>query len=151
MIDTPWGRLTLEIGVRGLRRVIFDGPACAPLEGDWARILMAYLAQEPIPADLPIDLDLLSPFTRRVLTACRALPFGAIVTYGHLAAEIGCPRSARAVGQALARNPVPVVIPCHRVVGGNGTLTGFLGGLRWKQALLAHEGLDISHPGGFLR
>ena len=139
MIDTPWGHLSVETGERGLRAVIFDGPAYPPLTGDWALALAGYMAGVPIPLELPVDLSDLPPFTRRVLEACRRIPFGATVTYVMLAAEVGAPRAARAVGQAMARNPVPVVIPCHRVLGADGSLTGFTAGLAWKRNLLQHE------------
>jgi methylated-DNA-[protein]-cysteine S-methyltransferase len=135
---TPWGILTATVGPRGLARVVFDGPPAPPLADPWAAALAAYVAGQPLP-DLPVDLDGVPPFTRRVLVACRAIPFGATTTYAALARAIGAPRAARAVGQALARNPVPVAIPCHRVVGGDGRLHGFLGGEAWKRALLRHE------------
>ncbi|HOF87265.1 MAG TPA: methylated-DNA--[protein]-cysteine S-methyltransferase [Armatimonadota bacterium] len=140
---TPWGRLTVEVGDAGVRRVIFDGPEAPALTGAWAAAFDAYLRGEDFPAALPVDLAGVPPFTRRVLTACRAIPFGTVRTYRELAERLGCPRGSRAVGQALARNPVPVVIPCHRVMGANGALTGFLGGLAWKRALLAHEGIAL--------
>ncbi len=140
-IMTPWGRLTLDIGAAGLRRVCFDGPAAPALTGEWAAAFAAYLRGEAFSDVLPVDLVGVPPFSRRVLAACRAIPFGTVVSYRELAVQLGCPRGSRAVGQALARNPVPVVIPCHRVVGSDGALTGFLGGLGWKRALLAHEGI----------
>ena len=142
-VQTPWGRLFVEIGEGVLQRVLFDGPDAPPLEGPWVDAFAGYLAKHPFPADLPIDLAGLPPFTRRVLTACRSIPFGAVCSYRELAAAIGAPRAARAVGQALARNPTPVVIPCHRVMGAGSRLTGFLGGLVWKRALLAHEGIIV--------
>ncbi|MHB9026725.1 MAG: methylated-DNA--[protein]-cysteine S-methyltransferase [Armatimonadota bacterium] len=141
--ETPWGPLVVEISERGVRRVRFTGPPCPPLQGPCADALNAYLHGRPIPADLPVDLDGLPPFARRVLDACRQIPYGQTMTYAQLAAAIGQPRAARAVGGALARNPVPVIIPCHRVLGAGGQLTGFLGGLEWKRALLEHEGVDM--------
>lgn len=141
-IETPWGRLGFVIGEAGLRRVIFDAPPAPALTGDWADALAAYCAGNPIPIALPVDLTGIPPFTRRVLEACRAIPFGVTTTYAGLARELGCPQAARAIGQALARNPVPIAIPCHRVIGADGHLTGFLGGLTWKCQLLQHEGID---------
>lgn len=82
-------------------------------------------------------------FTRKVLQACARIPFGEIRTYGDLAREVGNPRAARAVGQALARNPIPVVIPCHRVLGSGGGLGGFGCGLDWKRFLLSLEGVSV--------
>ena len=133
----------LIVGGRGLRRVIFDGPEGAALSGPWADAFISYLRGQPFPPALPVDLDGLPPFTRRVLEACRTIPFGETRSYRELAAMAGNPRAAQAVGQALARNPTPVVIPCHRVIGADGQLAGFTGGLTWKRALLAHEGIEI--------
>jgi len=140
---TPWGRLLVSVGERGLASVAFDGPEAPPLQGSWADAFAGYLQGQPFPNDLPVDLQKLPPFTQCVLSACREIPFSETRTYRELAAVIGSPGAARAVGGALARNPVPVVIPCHRVLGSDGRLTGFLGGLAWKQALLAHEGIII--------
>lgn len=140
---TPWGRLLVNAGERGLVSVAFDGPEAPPLQGPWADAFAEYLQGHPFPADLPIDLTRIPPFAQRVLSACREIPYGKTRTYRELAAAIGSPGAARAVGGALARNPVPVVIPCHRVLGSDGRLTGFLGGLAWKRALLAHEGILI--------
>jgi methylated-DNA-[protein]-cysteine S-methyltransferase len=88
---------------------------------------------------VPLDLSGLSPFHRRVLQATRRIPYGRTATYRDLARRVGRPRAARAVGQAMARNPVPLVIPCHRVVAAGGGLGGFSGGLDLKRRLLALE------------
>lgn len=136
---TPWGTLWCESSAVGVRRVCFAAPPAPPVCGPLATALHAYLRGAPIPADLPVDLTSVPAFTQAVLHACRAIPFGETRSYAALAEAIGRPTAARAVGQALARNPVPVVIPCHRVVSATGALTGFLGGLAWKEALLAHE------------
>jgi len=142
-VVTPWGRLLASVGERGLMSVAFDGPEAPTLTGPWADAFAGYLHGQPFPADLAIDLSGLPPFSQRVLAACREIRFGETRTYSELAAAVGSPGAARAVGGALARNPVPVVIPCHRVLGSDGRLTGFLGGLAWKRALLAHEGIVI--------
>lgn len=91
--------------------------------------------------ELPVDLRGFSLFSQRVLQECRRIPFGATTTYGELARRIGKPGAPRAVGQALARNPVPLVIPCHRVVASGGGLRGFSGpgGISAKARLLAWE------------
>lgn len=141
-VQTPWGLLFVEVGERGLRRVDFAGVPAAPLAGPWAEAFAAYLAGVPFPAALPVDLTECPDFTLRVLEACRAIPFGDTRSYTELAAAVGRPHAARAVGQVMARNPVPLVIPCHRVLGARHRLTGFRGGLAWKRALLAHEGHD---------
>jgi methylated-DNA-[protein]-cysteine S-methyltransferase len=80
-----------------------------------------------------------TPFQQRVWEALRAIPFGETATYGEIAAAIGQPTAVRAVGAANARNPIPIVVPCHRVIGANGTLTGYAGGLSTKQQLLELE------------
>lgn len=85
-----------------------------------------------------------TPFQRRVWQELATVPFGATLSYGELARRIDNPNAARAVGMANAKNPIPIVIPCHRVIGANGTLTGFGGGLDVKQKLLALEGWHLS-------
>jgi methylated-DNA-[protein]-cysteine S-methyltransferase len=90
--------------------------------------------------DLRVDLRPVPEFQRVVLTELARVPFGSLETYGGLAARIGRPRAARAVGGALHHNPVPIVVPCHRVVGSTGSLTGYGGGLERKEQLLALEG-----------
>jgi methylated-DNA-[protein]-cysteine S-methyltransferase len=82
-----------------------------------------------------------TPFQKRVWTALRAIPAGTTASYGEIAAKLGPPSVARAVGQANSRNPVAIVVPCHRVVGAGGSLTGYSGGLERKRWLLAHEGV----------
>lgn len=113
--------------------------------------LSRYLQGEPLGFDLaPLDLSICGAFQQRVLRAEFAIPRGEVTTYGLLAAHIGAPRAARAVGSALGRNPFPVVIPCHRAVRANGTLGGFRGGLPMKRALLEMEGLTLA-PNGAIR
>jgi methylated-DNA-[protein]-cysteine S-methyltransferase len=91
--------------------------------------------------DIPLDLTGLTPFQAAVLTACRQLQFGRTTTYGQLAKKLGRPAAARAVANALARNPLPLIIPCHRVLCANGNLGGFSapGGTELKARLLRHE------------
>ncbi|MGB2953109.1 MAG: methylated-DNA--[protein]-cysteine S-methyltransferase [Gaiellaceae bacterium] len=90
--------------------------------------------------DLPVDLRLAREFGRRVLEQLQRVPYGEVTTYGTLAAQAGTPRAARAVGSVMNRNPVPIVVPCHRVVGASGSLVGYAGGLDRKRALLQLEG-----------
>lgn len=116
-----------------------------PVEAPWAEAFAQYFSGHPFPAHLAIDLDGVPSFTRRVLEACREIPYGVVRSYGEFAAALGRPQAARAVGQALARNPVPIVIPCHRVIGSRGDLTGFIGGLSWKRHLLQHEGVLLAY------
>ena len=80
-----------------------------------------------------------TPFQRRVWDALQRIPYGSTTTYGRLATELGDPRAVRAVGLANGRNPISIIIPCHRVIGVGGGLTGYGGGLHRKQWLLAHE------------
>jgi len=95
------------------------------------------------PADVPTAFRGGTPFQRRVWEELRAIPAGATVTYAELARRVGRPGAARAVGAAVARNPLSIVVPCHRVVGSGGALTGYAGGLERKRALLAVEGAPL--------
>jgi methylated-DNA-[protein]-cysteine S-methyltransferase len=90
--------------------------------------------------DLPVDLALVGPFAKRVLRATTAIPFGETRTYAEIAASAGTPTGARATGNALGSNPVPIVIPCHRVLRSGGALGGYTGGLDIKRRLLTIEG-----------
>jgi len=89
--------------------------------------------------DLPLDLRV-APFHEAVLHELARVPYGRTETYGTLAAKVGRPKAARAVGTVMNRNPIPIVLPCHRIVGANGSLTGYAGGLHVKRALLELEG-----------
>lgn len=95
--------------------------------------------------DLPVDISALTLFQQRVLQLTMQIPYGSKTTYGELAGKVGSPRAARAVGGALAVNPVPVIIPCHRVVASSGALTGYsaTGGIMMKKFLLLLEGVDF--------
>jgi methylated-DNA-[protein]-cysteine S-methyltransferase len=159
-VDSPVGPLVLaarEERLCGLRlpSVAGDGAtSAAPLE-DWrpaptrsgvlaeaADQLAAYFAGELRHFDLPLQLDG-TEFQRRVWTALQEIPYGTTAGYGELAQRLGSPGASRAVGLANGRNPVAIVVPCHRVIGADGTLTGFGGGLPCKRWLLDHEmGLD---------
>ena len=95
----------------------------------------------------PVQLDLCPTFQRRVLLAEYGIPRGSVSTYGRMAAHLGIPGGARAVGNALATNPFPIVIPCHRAIRSDGTLGGYQGGLAMKKALLIQEGIDVDGKG----
>jgi methylated-DNA-[protein]-cysteine S-methyltransferase len=105
------------------------------------RELDEYFAGTRKDFDLEVDLALAKPFARKILAATARIPFGATSTYGEIAAEAGSPGAARAAGGALGSNPIPIVVPCHRVLARNGTLHGYTGGLHRKQHLLELEGV----------
>ncbi len=99
-----------------------------------------------IPPDLPVDMHQMTEFQQDILTRVRKLPFGAITTYGEIAEEIENPNASRAIGQVLRRNPIPIIIPCHRVLNADGTLGGYGGvmGSDRKITLLKHEGVILA-------
>jgi methylated-DNA-[protein]-cysteine S-methyltransferase len=148
-LDSPVGRLLLAGDAEGLVLIGFPSEArpTAPGSG-WTRDdgalaepiaqLRSYFAGERREFSLPLCTQG-TPFQERVWAALRAIPFGATVSYGDLARRIGRPSAARAVGAANGANPLPIVIPCHRVIGADRSLTGFGGGLATKRFLLAHE------------
>jgi len=148
-LDSPIGPLLLLADTAGLREIRFPaggGPAPAPERSreDSAalraplRALAAYFRGRPV-SDVGPLVPEVTPFQREVLDALARVPFGKTRTYGELARCVGRPRASRAVGMALGRNPLPIVLPCHRVVGANGRLTGFGGGIERKRWLLEHE------------
>lgn len=156
-LQSPVGKLLLagENGV--LARISFlDGPGAFEPDPAWvhapqkfARVeaqLMQYFAGERQAFDLPLLLSG-TPFQQQVLRALQAIPYGSTVCYAEIARQIGRPRAVRAVGAANARNPLPIVIPCHRVIGKNGGLTGFAGGLPIKSVLLTLEGVSLPPRG----
>ncbi len=105
--------------------------------------LAAYFTGDPLPYHGPLDLTGLSPFTQRVLAEVRHIPHGETRTYGWLARRVGRPQAARAAGRAIGANPLAPLIPCHRVVGANGRLTGYRWGIALKRWLLAQEGVHL--------
>ena len=112
-----------------------------------AKDIAVFFKGEPKQFDLDvIDLAQCSEFQKRVLIAEYGIPRGWISTYGRIAKHIGSPRAVRAVGRALATNPFPIVIPCHRAVSGNGALGGYQGGLAMKKKLLELEGIHFISP-----
>jgi methylated-DNA-[protein]-cysteine S-methyltransferase len=157
-LDSPVGRLVLARTPRGLARVAYvdDGQEDAVLQDIAGRLsprmlaaparldeprreLDEYFAGRRTAFDLELDLRLLGDFTRRVLTATAAIPYGEVSTYGQVAAAAGSPRGSRAAGNALGSNPLPIVLPCHRVLHSGGGLGGYTGGLERKRTLLAIE------------
>jgi methylated-DNA-[protein]-cysteine S-methyltransferase len=109
-----------------------------------AEDLRRYFAGEPVDfGRYEVDLAKQPRFLRRALMAARRIPYGQVRSYGWLAKAAGNPRAARAAGQAMARNPVPIIIPCHRVIAADGSLSGFGGGPEMKRALLELEGVRL--------
>lgn len=157
---TPFGPVYVAVSERGLRKIRFGlserdfvgalqretGQApqrSAAHAGRAARQVAEYLAGRRDSFDLPVDLSAVSDFQRQVLLAACQIPRGQVSTYAGLARRIGKPGAARAVGQALSRNPVPIVVPCHRVLAADGSLRGYLGleGTAHKERLLRLEGV----------
>ena len=120
--------------------------APCPLSDFVARMLKCYFSGERVDfTPLPVLLDQFPPFRQQVLRITRQLDYGEVCSYSQLAARCGAPRGARAIGGALGANPLPVIIPCHRVVAANGMLTGFSapGGIHTKQRMLLLEGIEF--------
>ena len=146
-IASPLGTLLLAADDSGLRHIMFASetqspdPAwrhdAAPLT-ETIRQLQAYFAGERENFDLPLAPEG-TPFQMEVWQRLRDIPYGQTISYGELARRIGNPKASRAVGLANGSNPIPIVIPCHRVIGSNGKLTGYGGGLPIKEKLLALE------------
>jgi methylated-DNA-[protein]-cysteine S-methyltransferase len=105
--------------------------------------LRRYFAGESVVFDLPLDLDSGTAFQQAVWRALLQIPRGATTSYGALSARLGQPSAVRAVGGAVGRNPLSIIVPCHRVLGANGSLTGYAGGLERKVALLQLEGIGL--------
>lgn len=119
-----------------------------PIINKICKKLENFLKGKPIEFSLNnIDLTQLYDFQENVLLIERQIPYRWVSTYGRLAKKIGVPRAGRAVGQALARNPFPLVIPCHRTIRSNGSLGGFRGGLKLKRKLLKLEGIQFNRKG----
>lgn len=143
-VPAPIGTLGVATDGTGICGVRFDGPPGAgdsddPLLLRAAEELTGYFAAERTEFDLPLSVRGGSPFERAVWAAIAAIPYGEMHTYGQIATALGDRNAARAVGIACNRNPLPILIPCHRVVGAGGKLVGFGGGLPRKRYLLELE------------
>lgn len=155
---SPIGELVLAVSDAALKGVFFPLPrnrvtpeerpewvqddGCGPAGALLAQVrrqLTEYFDGTRTSFDLPLDADG-SAFERSVWNLLRTIPYGATTSYGELARRLGDPRATRAVGAANGKNPIPIIVPCHRVVGARGELTGFGGGLDRKRWLLEHEG-----------
>jgi methylated-DNA-[protein]-cysteine S-methyltransferase len=153
-IDSPVGKLLLAADAQGLRQVSFESSKRAtPVQSQWKednspfaeviRQLQAYFSGELKHFDLPLAPEG-TEFQLRVWNSLRTIPYGETISYSQLAQKIGNPQAVRAVGLANGCNPIPIIIPCHRVIGSDGSLTGFGGGLANKQKLLALESRQLS-------
>jgi len=120
--------------------IIPDSPRCDAVVGQ----LTEYFAGQRRAFDMPLHI-IGTAFQQTVWTALLTIPYGTIINYRQLAERIGNPAAIRAVGRANATNPIPIVVPCHRVIGADGSLTGFGGGLPLKEALLKLEGVDVAN------
>jgi len=156
----PVGRVYVAAGPKGVMALLmgpYDESEAATLiwgmfhiptlinqraTSDATRQLDTYFRGELQTFDLPLDLRVETPFQSMVLTYIQRIPYGRTITYGKVAAALGDPERAIAVGQALAANPLPILIPCHRVIGADGMMVGYsgYGGVETKAALLRHEG-----------
>ncbi len=158
LVNTPMGWVGILVTDKGVRHLTLPqttpeealeiltlaegtiGPYREDAWPDLASRLQAFYAGKAVTFDdIPLDMEGRPPFFQQVWKALRHLPRGETITYGELAAQVGHPKAMRAVGQAMARNPYPPIVPCHRVIGKGEKLTGFGGGLNMKQRLLAYE------------
>ena len=155
--DTPVGRLFVAVTEHGVCEISYDADAETEAErlarsfgtrvlrssrptDEVRRQLDEYFAGKRREFELEVDLRPAREFGRAVLEELAHVPYGELTTYGTLAVRAGRPRAARAVGTVMNRNPVPIVLPCHRVVGSSGSLVGYAGGLERKRTLLELEG-----------
>ena len=160
LVETPIGSLLVAATPRGVCRISYDADPDEQAErlartygvrvlrsprvvDEARRELDEYFAGRRDHFDLALDLTGAPEFTRDVLGQLARVPYGEVTTYGRLAATVGRPRAARAVGTVMNKNPIPIVLPCHRVVGSTGSLVGYGGGLERKQALLQLEGASL--------
>ena len=150
-IPSPLGTLRLLASSKGITGVYFEqhkhlrpdndsqhDPASSLLQ-EAARQIAAYLAGERQSFDLPLDFDHGTPFQHQVWQALQTIPYGSTISYGQLAQRIERPKAVRAVGAANGRNPLSMIIPCHRVIAASGDLHGYAGGLERKRVLLEME------------
>jgi methylated-DNA-[protein]-cysteine S-methyltransferase len=157
--DTPAGAIAVWVTRNGVRRIGCVTPEMIE-EGHWdpeghqtLRVALhqldQYFNRKRKRFHLKLDFSGATEFQKGIFERLMEIPYGRIVSYGDIADEIGVAGAARAVGQAVGANPLPIVVPCHRVVRSDGKLGGYSGGLRWKVALLTVEGVDVdgNQPG----
>lgn len=153
LIDTPLGKFRAQFTERGLARLQFPKAIADPIEDsieppkNWLRQTTAALKTMlagNVPKNLPpLDLSAGTTFQQQTWRALLRIPAGRTCGYGGLARAVRRPKAARAIAGACGANPIPVLIPCHRVVGANGSLTGFSGGMDWKVKLLQIERVKL--------
>ncbi len=151
--SSPIGKIAVITSGMGISQVILgetmpasdSGTAHSALLLQAKGQLLEYFAGKRKNFDLPLDWSSITGFQKDVLTLTNAIAYGEVTTYGQIARQLGKPNSSRAVGGALSRNPIPIIIPCHRVVAASGALTGYTGagGLATKQWLLEKEGCKV--------
>jgi methylated-DNA-[protein]-cysteine S-methyltransferase len=167
VMDSPLGPLWIAVGPKGVLAIHYGAE---PSHGELARIVRAYgpgvlpdaRRADPVAReldqyfsgkrrafDVAVDLSPLTDFQRRILSATARVPFGDVSTYARMAARAGSDKASRAAGQALGSNPIPIVVPCHRILASDGSLGGYSGGLDAKRVLLQHERGSVP-PGGWL-
>lgn len=158
VVDSPTGPLTLVGNGTGLREIRFGEDARAharvpvaedPLLSRVAVQLERYFAGELVTFDVPVSWGEVTPFQKKVYGAMQRIGYGQVASYGEVAREAGSPRGFRAVGQACNRNPLPIVVPCHRIVASDGSLGGYGGGLEAKRLLLSLERQGDVPAGGW--
>lgn len=155
-VNSPLGEMVLAASMRGLSGVWFDGQRHQTKATSWplapdhpvliqaAAQLAQYFTGQRRVFELPLDLGTGTPFQQRVWRALLVIAPGATRSYAQVSIEIGQPTAVRAVAGAVGRNPLSIIVPCHRVLGSDGTLTGYAGGLPRKRALLQLEGASYS-------
>jgi methylated-DNA-[protein]-cysteine S-methyltransferase len=158
--ETDLGWVGVALSDRGLREITLphnsrdealhrvaqlgaEQPVTKAEAKDLERLVGALVSGKPHKNGIALDWTGITPFRRAVMEECARIPIGATLTYGELAAKVGKPRSARAVGRVMATNPFPLLVPCHRVLGSDRTLHGYGGGLPMKAALLRAEGVMV--------
>ncbi len=168
-LETPLGTVWFAVGDEGLKflllryfndrrviqelrkargaKLVRDDRALKPFAGQLKR----YFEGHRVPFDVDLDLSTGTRFQQAVWRAVRKIPYGTLVCYKQIAREVGSAQAARAVGNALAANPIPIVVPCHRIIRIDGALGGFTGGIRWKKKLieleLGQRGLEFTDAG----
>jgi methylated-DNA-[protein]-cysteine S-methyltransferase len=161
--DSPQGKLYLAATPRGLAGMWFTDQRHLPDVTSWQRVdktatqrvlqdaiaqLQTYFSGKLQQFNLPLDLSAGTAFQQSVWQALLKIPFGKTTSYGALSSSIGKPLAVRAVGTAIGRNPIGIIVPCHRVIGADGSLTGYAGGLHRKEVFLKLEGALPAHHAG---